>query len=389
VFVVRLAGYLLGAISGLIQAGSLTVPLILKTGQGTNSFTLIKSTAIRVQATGLALAMGGLALMGKLKRPGLLWPVLAYAGSWVLSTIFSSNRKLSFYGGFLRSDGLWTLACNLLAYLGSSQLDAAGRRKTENAILLAGGGMAGYALVQKAKRDWISWQQSDRPGSTSGNPDFLAQYLGMVLPLAIPRLLAPAPIEQRLGWIAYIAGLLAAIGVSKTRGAILGLAGGLLGYALKGGTKRRYLWLIAATLVPLVVSRAPFIAPLWRGMRQRTNVWRDAIKTWRQRPIFGWGNDAIRSPMTKNKSLATIKGEPATSFDRTHNAYLDELVMRGIVGLATFAGLMWKFYSMTENPAHAGAMGAYLAHNIVSFPSPETEHLAWTLLGLAGQKEEK
>ena len=383
-FVVRLTGYLIGAVGALIAAGSLTVPLILKTGAGSSHFTLPKTTAIRVQATGLALAMGGLALLGKLKRPGLMWPVLAYAGSWALSTLLSHNRQLSFHGSFLRSDGLWTLACNLLAYLGAAQLDATGKRKTENAFLLAGGGMAGYALIQKAKKDWIIWQQTSRPGSTTGNPDFLAQYLGMVLPLAISRLLSPAPLEQRIGWIAYIAGLLAAIWVSRTRGAILGIAGGMLGYALKADPKRRWLWLSAAGL-----SLALGVLTQKERMRQRFNIWRDALRTWRQRPIFGWGNDAIRSPMTRNKSRETIKGEQATSFDRCHSQPLDSLAMRGIVGLATFAGLMWQFYSTTDNPAHSGMIGAYLAHNLVSFPAPEGEHLFWTLLGLTSQKEER
>ena len=72
---------------------------------------------------------------------------------------------------------------------------------------------------------------------------------------------------------------------------------------------------------------------------ERLGIWRNGLKLFAERPIFGHGQ----------KTFSDLNIERFSSKYAAHNQYLDYLVQFGIIGLAAYILLFFKIFQATWN----------------------------------------
>ncbi|MGD8816636.1 MAG: O-antigen ligase family protein [Acidobacteriota bacterium] len=126
---------------------------------------------------------------------------LAYLSVQVLSTISSVAPRNSFWGSFTRLQGLYTTAAYVVVFLtvlafcrSRSQIE-----RIIQACLLTSVPVSLYGIIQRFGTDPVPWMADvvRRPGSTMGNPIFLAAFVMMVVPLALYRYLEVGRVVTR------------------------------------------------------------------------------------------------------------------------------------------------------------------------------------------------
>jgi O-antigen ligase len=153
----------------------------------------------------------------------------------VLALVFAEDWRASLIGERLRYQGLGaTLLYVLLFGVAAFSIRTARELRTVVIGLFIGAAIAaGYALVQKAGLDWITWagRELDRPSSTVGQANTFAAFLVLAINVSLfllPREtarwreLAPWAIALALGWLAVVVLVLA--GVPTGVGAIVAIA---------------------------------------------------------------------------------------------------------------------------------------------------------------------
>lgn len=186
---------------------------------------------------------------------------------------------------------------------------------------------------------------------------------------------------------------------TATRGAILGLIGGLFLSAViialfnKNDRKTRIISASAVGAIILVilvfigmkdttfVQQSPvlsrFASISWNDTKTqaRAYVWPMAIEGWKERPILGWGQENFNYVFNKNYDPRMYSQEQW--FDHAHNIVLDWLVAGGILGLLAYLSLfvtaiylLWKKaigLEFTEKALITGLGAAYVFHNLFVF----------------------
>jgi tetratricopeptide (TPR) repeat protein/O-antigen ligase len=121
------------------------------------------------------------------------WAIVAllYLSAQALSTATSVAPHVSFWGSYTRLQGLYTTAAYVVVFLTvltfcrrQSQVE-----RVIQACLLTSLPVSLYGIIQSFGTDPVSWSGNVvvRPGSTMGNPIFLAAFLIMVVPLTLYR----------------------------------------------------------------------------------------------------------------------------------------------------------------------------------------------------------
>lgn len=287
-------------------------------------------------------------------------PILVFLITVGLSTLASTDRRLS------TERCLALLAYALVFYL---LLDVRSSPSTWNALLNAVIAVAGIicalGVVQIVwwYRDVVSplreiTSQTDAHGaslprlSPLGNPNILAAYLVLVLPLGAQRCLAARRTSVRV-----LLGLLVCCEVvvfllTRSRGGLLGLAavsvaGGWLWLVRwTPGHRRRIPW--AVLVLVLLLAAGGFAVFSARGlslatesMRVRFETWRAAVLTLRDYALLGSG------PGTFGARLLHYR-EPTHSVEihsHAHSLYLTVGAEMGVAGL--LAGL-WVFVALAR-----------------------------------------
>ncbi len=187
---------------------------------------------------------------------------------------------------------------------------------------------------------------------------------------------------------------------TATRGAVLGLVGGVLLAVLilifkTGGNVKK---ISITALLLLVVA----IGSLWflkqnnivtsnptlnrlinislseRTVASRFLVWNMAYQGFKERPILGWGQEGFNFVFNKHYDPEMWRQEPW--FDRAHNVFLDWLISGGIFGLVLYSSLfilviyyLWFKVSLKDDVSLAeksiitGLLAAYTFHNFFVF----------------------
>jgi tetratricopeptide (TPR) repeat protein len=221
--------------------------------------------------------------------------------------------------------------------------------------------------------------------------------IGYVLCYMLPRRSAPAPLLQRLcgaGMLAVSLLLLLTIFFTQSRGPWVGLGVGLFVFftllliqAYRGARReddlpRARLWrglLIGEVVLALAVAGFIVIfnysdAPIFKQLREAPYIGRMGrlldvsagttgdvrMKIWFGddkaggavalitsdpfRTVFGWGPESMFVAYNKfyPPSLANVESRGASP-DRSHEAYLDELVTKGVVGLISYLFVILSF----------------------------------------------
>ena len=336
--------------------------------------------------------------------PKKTWILVLYSAFifvLILSTFFSVDSYNSFWSNFERMEGLVT-HLHLFAYF----LVLVSVMKTErlwNWFFATSIGVSLivslYAVGQFLEKIKI-FQSGDRLESTLGNSAYLAAYLLFHI-FIIGYYLARNEIKNVYAKFALFGVLVfetIILFLTETRGAIVGMIGGLVVVALlnalcgEGKNKK-----IAVSFIALLIliggtffafKDMSFIKEQ-RGLRRlsaisltsddvqaRFTIWGMAIEGAKEKPILGWGLENFSVVFNKYYEPSLYNREPW--FDRAHNVFLDWLISAGVLGLLAYLSLFASaiYYlvfdttskiSFTARSFLVGALGAYFVQNIFVF----------------------
>jgi len=373
-------------------------------------------------------------------------PLLAFAGSALLSTLFSTAPHLSLFGDFMREESISTLLTYAALTFLFSQLVATEKQFHSlmkglifSSVLISLNGIAnywGYYPIQQL----VPFKGYLGPGvgSTIGNPNFLGKYLVLILPLCMAYYCTS---KDRVETVCYAAGLLAcltALLLTFTRASWLAFFVAIIIYFLLTGRDlfRKDGKKIACTLFVIVVMLSmlfwvgvpnqeknffdlarkklstSFDFGEGRGVANRLFVWKKTIGVIKERPLLGFGPDAHSKAMQsfnleyclkfndwslhKRGEQEVIRFAGLTLLDRAHNNYLDVTLSQGLVGLAAYLStvitfLIWLLRSIRreENRCrriiYCGIFASfcgYLLNDFFIFSVVSVSPTFWSMMGL-------
>jgi len=208
---------------------------------------------------------------------------------------------------------------------------------------------------------------------------------------------------------------------TQTRGAIIGLIGGILlslmlFVSFNKGKSNKLRW-VAGGIIGLILiggvlfwsnRSATFIQnnPLLHRFasislsdasnQARLYIWPMAVKGAMERPFFGWGQENFSYVFQAHYNPALYN--QGVWFDRAHNVFLDWLVSAGIVGLLSYLALyiifviyVWKStLSIAEKSILTGLLVAYVGNNLFVFDNlgsyvPFFAMLAYVNISMSGK----
>jgi len=340
-------------------------------------------------------------------RPKISW-ITKSAGIFIIvmfiADLFSANVSKSFWSNYERMEG-FVLLIHLFAYYivaSSVLLTDSLWKKLFNTSIIASVLMSIYGLFQLTGYIKID-QGTDRIDGTFGNASYFAIYLVFHIFFSIWLLLGEKEIWKKWMYGAAIVFESAMLYYTATRGAILGLIGGLFLAALLfvWKEKQQYIKLKKAAsyflgiIVVLVVgfllirntsfvqknpilTRFASIGPGELTTQGRYYVWPMAIKGFAENPktfLIGWGQESFNFVFNKYYNPKMYGMEEW--FDRAHDIVLDWLVAGGLVGLLAYASMyaaliyyIWRKQSplaLWEKSLFIGLIAGYIFNNIFVF----------------------
>ncbi len=327
--------------------------------------------------------------------------VLFFIVAIFIADILGANPYKSIWSNYERMEGFVLLVHLAMYYFVASSVF---QTKLEwkrffDVSILASGLISIYGLFQIF--GWVTINQGGvRVDATFGNASYLAIYLVFHIFLCLYMMIGDDVKKWKIwtyGGIAFVETII--LYYSATRGAILGLIGGLVLTGLLIAWKERQnkvlrkwaygvIGLVVLSVIGFislrntsfvktspVLSRFSTLSVAEFRTQGRYFVWPMAIKGIAERPVFGWGQENFNFVFNKYYHPEMLGQEEW--FDRTHNIFLDWLIAGGIVGfLAYFSIYLSLFYyiwrksssfSVTEKSLLTGMISAYIFHNIFVF----------------------
>ncbi len=355
------------------------------------------------------------------RRSALLWSVLFFVTTLGVSALLAESPYKSFWSNFERMEGLIGMIHFALYFFVAG---AVFRAKEWRTFVLASLGVnvfiIGYSLLQFFGVLNIN-QGGVRVDATFGNAIYLGVYALFHLFFA---LLAAyrARAESKSPWIvgmfsAIALGNVVLVFLSATRGIILGLligivVGSMVAVFSRGTTGRiRRLGIIGVVLAIVAVGgffaarentalrshpifgRILSASPSGDDARARFIIWEISWEGFKERPLFGWGQEGFNFVFNKYYDPALYRRE--AWFDRAHNTYLDWLIAGGTFGLLGYLAL-WFFaastvlhakdsnsralFGSTERALFVGFGTAYAVNNVFVFDNGVSYFLFFMLL---------
>ena len=332
-------------------------------------------------------AVGAALVLSLRRRCGLpvwitIWIAVAIV-ALLIAALMSENPMAAVFGRFPRYEGVWVVTTYLAVLAAGARL-----RFWRNARELVERTLAVAALVVCAV---AAFQQlvpsgSYRVESVFGNASDLGAWAAIVALVLMPRVLERDPLA-----IAGVAAALISLVLSASRGALLGLAVGLVFLLVCSYRSRRGLWLVGiglgvgllALLTPFTRDRLTGESPLAAGTAAgRTWLWADTVTLLREHPIFGVGPSGFVDGIGAAHGAGwTANVGPVKPPDSPHNLVLQMLSAGGIFfGLALLViAVLWVVYArrswLVDSAPIAGAcagLAAYVVTLMTHFTSPGT-----------------
>ncbi len=374
-------------------------------------------------------------------RNGLERPALLLLAWTAVSAAASPDPATSVIGFRESMNGLATAAVYVIVFSAVAEaFDRVGARRALSVLWFASGGavlLYGAAqlhdrLVAGARWDPIPW--ANEPGerviwSTLGNPNDLAGFLAILLPVGVVLLaLARRPVIRVVSGC-MIALLLLEMAVTTSRGAFLAATAataalaGWFGYEMR--RRRRVVVLLSAAIVMVVGAIATVVVVTGHTDRDlgelasagegttvslRAELWRTAWRMAEENPLFGVGPDRFGPAFDAYRTERFVRtyGPELLATD-PHNVLLRLLANQGFPAVVAFAALtaaaLARVLRALRRPAPGSAatpaprnvdeqralvaavgaaLGAYLIQAMFNRHDIVLDFLFWVLLGLLG-----
>lgn len=348
---------------------------------------------------GLFTLAGVLAACGALRNLRSYPALAGWLAAVALAAAMSPSPIPGWLGGEEYQEGVLTCAAYAVLFLAGTTAGAGDRARFRAALLAAAGLAAAYALVQRAGLDPFPGERFRHVRAFAGNPDFLAQQMALALPFALAAALTVRRNAVAAGWIAVTGGLMAVAGLTASRAgslaAVIGLALTAGAFRHRPGSRARIAAAAAAVVAALLIAEGMLPADLSLGARVRSlaaeggfriargGMWRGTATAIRERPILGWGPDALDSVFlrTAPAGWADDAGLGVTA-RRAHNDLLHWWSAAGVIGLGMWVWLLVVAWRRDDDPVAGAAIAAALLHNLFSFGTAGTLPVFWVLLGI-------
>lgn len=345
-------------------------------------------------------------LRNKAYMPRFSWimgSLLIFTGIIGIADAFGLNPYKSFWSNYERMEGYISIL-HLLAYffIASSILNSEKRWNVFlNTSVVSSVIMAIYGLLQLAGKFAIN-QGGVRVDGTFGNATYLAVFMLINVFISLFLLFRAKGENIWLKRSAYIVAIIFQTIIlynTATRGAILGLIGGalvtavliaLFGKNWPGFRKTAIIGLVGILVViggffavrntqfvqeSKTLSRFATLSVEELKTQGRRYVWPMAIQGFKERPILGWGQENFSYVFNKYYDPRMYNQEPW--FDRTHNIFLDWLIVGGILGLLGYLSiyffLLWYAWrgkhqlSFIDKSILTGLIAGYFFQNLFVF----------------------
>lgn len=364
-----------------------------------------KNFAFRVIVELIAGAWIILALRDVAYRPKkslIFYALAAFIGVMAVADVLSENPFKSFWSNYERMEGFVGLVHMFGYFLVAGSVLSRGNlwERFWQTSLAVNTILIGYGMLQLAGSLEIH-QGSTRIDATLGNATYFAVYL--LFHIFIAAFLAVR--HRGYSFVRWIYGVIIIADLfmlynTATRGAILGLLGGVmlatLLIALFEKTnvilrKSAIGVLIVAILVPItvltfrnaawvkespVLTRFTSISLSEKTTESRFMIWSMALQGFKERPVFGWGQESFNFVFNKYYDPKMYDQEPW--FDRAHNVFFDWLIAGGLLGLLAYLALfgmalyyIWRrgeiYLSVTEKSIFTGLFAGYFFNNLFVF----------------------
>lgn len=366
-----------------------------------------------------------------IKSGRINWPIkpnrlILALGLWFLvisaATIFSADFSHSVWDVNYRSLGWFSylyffLFLGLLVYLFR---DIADWKKYFLFLSLAGLGIGAISVLQNFgiyfKPEYITVSVLERPSSTLGNPNTLADFILLVGFMTAALAFLSKGVLRKILILALVFEFLALF-LAGSRGGFSGLVfGAAVFFFLYPQSSNFYKKLAAGIIVLSVIgllflrsdtgkavfSDSYYLTRLANVSLQEDTVksrllsWQAALKSFPERPILGFGPENYSIAFDKNYPPAFSSGHNLDEqwWTRAHNIFLEWLIGAGILGLAAFLFVFFEVFRnlfrlarSTERETAVLATGAaaafagHLAHTAFNFDTVASLMVVFPLFG--------
>lgn len=369
-------------------------------------FHLPKATfvlAVGVGLTGLLVVRAAEERQLRIARTPFLIPYITYLTAAVVVTASSEDPSISVWGEYRYFVGLWLILAVSAVVAWILRDPGIARYRTLAAATTVGAvPVTLYALVQLAGADPFVWT-GDLAGvfSTMANPNFLAGFLAVVLPLSLTWAVMPGTAVRTRVAVGLMSLLLIVVVLATVsfQGPVAVAVGAALplGLALRQRVPHRVFVAILTGVAALIagvgaVLAGPLAAQIADGLRERTMMWETALAIFREAPLVGTGLGTYGIFFTPNRPPKHAElGSGFLNPEQAHNVALNHLAEGGLVLVVPWLAtvlvvgyLLVRGLRREEGERQvllAGFGGAWLAYHaqaLVSIDLPVTVLLHWT-----------
>ncbi len=355
----------------------------------------------------------------------IFWTLLAFAGAFSISTIFSVLPYASFWGSLERMGGLWTFWHYFVFFVITTCVIRTREQwyRLLDISIFVSILSSFYGFGQRTDiAFFVGSGGRERIFGTIGNPALFAGYEIINFFLALMLVVRPETTPGRKG-LYGTAIVLNGIAILMTvvRGSVIGLGVGVFIFAAMYYLKFRskiakgvVMAGVAAVIVAVVIVFTPihntqFIASS-RYLSRLTDTsfdsytaktrfwaWEAGLTGWKETPktiLVGWGPENFNIPFSKHFNPLFFAGPGSeTLFDRAHNMFVEILVTMGLLGFIMYLSMFWGAFSGLSRVARmrsddyvmkAGMVSlivAYMIHNAFIFDTSANFIAFFTVLG--------
>lgn len=342
-----------------------------------------------------------------------------------LSTVFSIDKFTSVFGYPSRlNGGLLSQIAYFILFAGIIiNLTAVMAKKLLVAIVIAAAAVSLWGIPSHFGWDPSClvmngnpttegcWQKEFKPQlrifSTLGQPNWLASYLVLIVPIALALAISSAKTGTRIIFLSALFLILTAFLFTGSRAGAIGLGVAILVFILLLGINaiKRNIKTIGPILAGFLVLTAVFGIGLFLRIddtfKIRLVVWRGAIEVTKHWPLLGSGPETFAYAYYLYRPLeANQTAEWNFFYNKAHNEFLNYLATTGILGLGLYLVFLGTaIFALTKHqrsqpatsyllPATISSLIGYQATIFFGFSVVTTQMVMFTMIATGYQMVE-
>ncbi|MDD4938005.1 MAG: O-antigen ligase family protein [Candidatus Shapirobacteria bacterium] len=343
-------------------------------------------------------------------------PLILFLISQTISTFISIDIHTSFFGYYSRLNGglLSLISFSLLYWVLTIYINDQFKSKIINTLLISGFLVAAFGITEHFGIDKNLWVQDvqSRVFSTLGQPNWLATFLVILLPLSISQFLKSINFKSKIYYLIIIISFYSCLLFTKSKS---GIIAGLISIALyfifylfnKNKKVLSNLKIISPIIIIITLSSIFISNPIKdKILPQKSNikntnsqtmnlnitpsedirkiVWKGAFDLWKQYPIFGTGTETFAYSYYWTRPIEhNLTSEWDFLYNKAHNEYLNFLATTGAFGFISYLLLLTIILIKTfkNKPIFCSLLG-FLITNLVGFSVVTTSLLFFLLPSL-------